>query len=91
MTGYCILYLGRRNDATSLVKPHREHSLSSRILDYVCNSISMLKINYTIALNGISVNQPEVTDIVSQFYEFHFSKAGNVKGTIFQFKLVDLS
>ena len=63
MKSYCIIYFEHRNDVTSIVKLHRELlALGSYSLHKACDVISMFKINYTIALHGISVNSFRVED-----------------------------
>ena len=63
MQGYCIIYFDHSNDVTSIVKIHRETRRSGSFLhtklDYACDVIAMVKINYTIALHGISVKYRE--------------------------------
>ena len=53
------MYFEHRDDVTIIVKLHREDSPSARILHtkliYACDTISMFKMDYTIAFNGISV------------------------------------
>ena len=48
-----------RNGVTSIVKFCLENTSRRRVfsvkLDYVCDVISMFKINYTLAFHGISV------------------------------------
>ena len=59
MKSYCIIYFEHGNDVTSIVILCLENTSQTRVfsvkLDYACDVISMFKINYTIAFNGISV------------------------------------
>ena len=47
---YCIIYFEHKNDSPTVRILHTK-------LDYACHVIFMLKMNYTIAFNGISVKQ----------------------------------
>ena len=53
MKSYCIIYFEHRKDVTSIVK-FGEYEPNVK-LDYACDVISMLKMNYAIAFHGISV------------------------------------
>ena len=59
MKGHCIFYFEHRNDAVNIVKLSVENTRESRVfslkINHACHVISILKINYAIAVSGMSV------------------------------------